>query len=190
MRSRGCGRMLGLKILRRSLFKKLLFAIDQLIDVIWRELKVVAMRNCIRRTRLHAIAAKDAARVVDIVDACVPLAGRYAICGSVFGGLDVNAIRGTRSGAEKTADTFFEAVLVAMQNVNPAITRLKLNRSVGINLGRGFPKHRLQSDAEALHEGRKCCADFSDDRCHMIEFSRDGKAQQPCAVEANAVPAT
>ena len=138
----------------------------------------MAVSDGVGRAGFDAIAAKNAARVVDIVDAREALPGRYAICGGVFGGLDVNAIRGTSSGTEKTADTFFEAVLIAMQNVNAAITRLKLNRSVGINLGRGFAKHCLQRDAEALHEGRKCCPDFSDDRCHMIEFSRDGKAQQ------------
>jgi hypothetical protein len=138
----------------------------------------VAVRDRVGGAGLDAIAAEDAARVVDIVDARVAFAGRYAICCSVFGGLDVNAIRGARSGTQKTAYAFFEAVLVAMQDVNTAITRLKLNRSIRINLGRGFAKHRLQRHAEALHKGRKCCADFSDDRSHMIESSRDRKAQQ------------
>ena len=150
----------------------------------------MAVGDGVGRAGFDAIAAEDAARVVDIVDARVAVPRRYAIGGSVFGRFDVNAVRRARGGTEKTSDAFFKAVLVAMQNVDPAITRLKLNRSVRINLGRGSAKHRLQRDAEALHQGRKCCADFSDDRCHIIEFSRDGKAQQPCAVEANAVPAT
>ena len=145
--------MLALKFLWRSIFQELLFAINQFVYVIGRELKGVSVRDGVGRAGFDAIATEDAARVVDIVDPRIALTGRYAIGGSVFGRFDVNAIGRTSGGTQETAYAFFEAVLVAMQNMNPAIARLKLNRPVRINLGRGFAEHRLQRHAEALYEG-------------------------------------
>lgn len=159
--------MRSLEILARNFFQELFFTIDQLVDVIGRKLKVVSVSYSVSRASLDTVAAKNAARIVDVIDARVALAGGNAICGCVFGRFDVNAVRGARCGTEETSDAFFQPVLVALQNMNTAISRLELNRPIGINFRRRLAEHRLQRDAEALHKRGKRCADFADDRCHM-----------------------
>jgi len=46
-----------------SYFKKLLFAVNERIDVVGRELEAVTVRDGIGRARFHAITAEDASRV-------------------------------------------------------------------------------------------------------------------------------
>lgn len=70
-------RNLGLRVglLRRPGFEELLFAVNQGINVGRRELDIVTVRNCIRRTRFYAIAAKNTARIIDVVNFGISLAG-------------------------------------------------------------------------------------------------------------------
>ena len=63
---------------------------------------------------VNAVAAEDASRVVDVVDAGVAFTGGDAVDLGILGGLDVNTIRGTRGRAQKTADAFLEAVLISL----------------------------------------------------------------------------
>ena len=71
----------------------MLLAIDQRIDVVGSEFESVAMRDRIGRASLDAIPAENAARIIDIVDFRVALAGRNSVCVRVLCSLEVNAIR-------------------------------------------------------------------------------------------------
>jgi len=144
----------------------LFFAVNQRIDVVRCELKIVAVSDCVGRTGLDAIAAKDAAGIVDVIHGCVALAGGNPVRFLVFGRLDINTIRGTRSGTEEAADALFEAVLITLQNVNPSISRLNAGSNDRKIFSRRLLKHRAQSDAETLYQRNKRFADFSNDRCH------------------------
>jgi hypothetical protein len=146
----------------------LLLAVDEGVDVIGGELDVVTVGDGVRGAGVYAIAAKDAAGIVNVVDAGIAFTGRDAIGFSIFGGFDINTIRRARGGAKKTADTFLEAILVALEYVNPAVTRCDAGGCFRISLRRRFAKHCPQGDAEALIERRKCFADFADYRSHRI----------------------
>jgi hypothetical protein len=126
----------------------------------------VAVGDGIGRASVNAVAAEDAAGVVNIIDTGVALSRGDAIGFVVFGGFDVNTIRGARSCAKKTTNAFLEAVFVALEYVNAAIARRYAGGDFRVTLGGGFAKHRAQSDAEALAEGRKCLADFADYGSH------------------------
>ena len=76
------------------------------------QLVLVGHRQRPRRARLDAQAAEDAAQVVDLVDAAVPLAGEYCAVGRVVTALDVDGVRGARPGAQLAADALLEPVRV------------------------------------------------------------------------------
>ena len=116
----------------------MLFAVDHRIDVVGGELEAVAVGDGVGGAGFDAIAAENAARIIDVVDRGVAIAGGDALIGRVLGGFDVNAARGACGGAQKTAYTFFEAIFIAMQHVNAAIARLKMNRLFGIIFGDGL----------------------------------------------------
>jgi hypothetical protein len=149
-----------IRLWRGPRFKELLFAIDQGIDVVGRQLDIVAMRDCVSRARFHAVAAEYTSRIIDIVNPGVALTRRYAIRFRVFSGFNVNTIRRAGSGAEKTANAFFKTILVALQNVNSAIAWLNACRHIRIRFRRSFAKHRPQRHAEPLVEGKESFTDF------------------------------
>lgn len=147
-------------------FEELFFAINHGVDVIGSELEAVAVSDGVGGASLDAIAAKNAAGIVDVVDLGVTVGVGDAIVGGVFGGFDVNAIRGTRGGAQKTGDAFFEAVLVALQHVDSAIARLKMDGLGGIILRGGLLPHGDERHLEALVENDESAEEFFNDRCH------------------------
>ena len=110
-----------------------------------------------------AIAAENAAGVIDVVHLCITLAGGDAFRVSIFCGLDVDAIRGAGGGAQKTTDALFETVFVTLKDVNAAIAGLDACGNVGIAFRRRLAEHGPQGDAETLVEREKCFADFPDD---------------------------
>src|SRR5580704_10795288 len=59
--------------------EQLLFAVDQVAGVVGGQLKTVAVRNGVGGTGFHAIAAEDAAVVIDVVDLGVTLSAAYAM---------------------------------------------------------------------------------------------------------------
>src|ERR1019366_9684849 len=95
------------------------------------------MRDSVAGAGLHAISAEDAAAVIDVIDLGVALRGTNALLGSVLRRLDVNTIRGTSRCAEEAGHTLLQAILVAPQNVNPAVAILKMH-----GLGRVVLRHR------------------------------------------------
>jgi hypothetical protein len=146
--------------------EELFFAIQQRIDVVGSKLNTVPVSDGVRGASFDAIAAKNAARIVDVVDLRVALAGGNAIRVGIFGGFDVDAVRGTGSGAQKTAHALFITMFVALQNVNAAVTRLNAGGNFRKIFGRRGAEHRPQRDAEALEECYECFADFLDQRGH------------------------
>ena len=148
-------------------FKELFFAIDHGIDVVGGELESMTMRDRVSGAGFDAISAKNATRIIDIVDGGVAFGGGDAICFGIFGGLDIDAARGTGCGAKKAGDALLEAILIALQHVDATITRLKMHRLVGIIFGGRLSPKIAKGDAEALGQSRDRAADFFDD-CHIV----------------------
>jgi hypothetical protein len=151
-------------------FEKLFFAIDHGIDVVGGELESMTMSNRVGGAGLDAVSAKNAARIIDVVDGGVAFGGGDAIGFCVFGGFDIDAARWTGGRAKKAGNALLESVLIALQDVDAAITRLKMHRLVGIIFGGRLSPKIAKGDAEALGQRRDRVADFSDD-CHILRFT-------------------
>ncbi len=108
-------------------FEQLFFAVDQRIYVVRGKLKTVAMGNGIGRTCFHAIAAKNAPAVIDVVDAGVALTRGNSLTVGIFRRFDVDAIRRASRRAQETPDALFQPALIAMQNMHAAIARLEIH---------------------------------------------------------------
>src|SRR5208283_2317756 len=72
--------------------QQLLFAVNQAAGVVGGQLKPVAVRNRVGGAGFHAIAAEDAAVVIDVVNLGVTLGAADPLLGGVLGRLDVNAV--------------------------------------------------------------------------------------------------
>ena len=137
----------------------LFLAVDQVAGVKARDLEAVPVGDRIRGTSLDAVSAEDASIVVDVINLGVSLRPAYSMLGRILGRLDVNAVRGTRRGAEKASDTFFQSVLIALQDVHAAKTLLELgtpkrSRSIGIVLHLRGLEHLHERNAHTLGDGR------------------------------------
>ena len=141
----------------------MLFAVNQGVDVGRCEFDVVTVRDCISRTSLDAIAAKNASRIINVIDLGIAIACRNAIRVSVFRRFNVNTICWAGGGAEEATHAFFKAIFIALQHVDSAITWLNTRRDVWIRLRRRLTEHRAQSHAEPLIQGYKCFTDFLHD---------------------------
>src|SRR5260370_147650 len=73
--------------------KQLLFAVKQIRGAESCQLKSMAVRERIGRASFHAISAKDAAIVVNVINLRVSLSTAHPVLGRVFRGLDINAVR-------------------------------------------------------------------------------------------------
>ena len=148
-------------------FEELFFAIDHGIDVVGGELESMTVRDRVGGAGFDAVSAKNAARIIDIVDGGVAFGGGDAICFGIFGGLDINAARGAGCGTKKARYALLESILIALQHVDAAIARLKMHGLVGIIFGGRLSPKIAKGDAEALRQSRDRVADFSDD-CHIL----------------------
>src|SRR6185437_6711002 len=118
------------------------------------------VRDCIGWAGLYAVAAEDAAVVVDVVDLGVTLGGADALLLGVLSGLDVDAVRGAGRGAEETGDALLQAVFIALKLMLAAEALLKdgaTHRSLAVrvilNLGR--LKALTERDAHSLRDGSR-----------------------------------
>src|SRR5579859_5795974 len=112
--------------MRRSRRQHLLFSVNQIAGIEGSQLKSMAMRNRISRASLHAVPAKDASIVVDVIDTGVALGARNSVFRGVFRGFDVDAIRRTSSSAQKAGHTLLQPVFIALQHVHATETFLEL----------------------------------------------------------------
>jgi len=149
------------------LFQKLLLTINEGIDVVGGELKAVAVRYGISRARFHAITAENAARIIDVVHARIALARGDSVCINVLRGFDVNAIRGASRRAEEATNALFQSAFIPVENVNPAVARLKMHRFIRVVLRDRLAKHISKGHAEAFYQRSKRLTHFSYDRWHM-----------------------
>jgi hypothetical protein len=152
----------------RLFFQKLLFPVNKRVDVIRRELEVMTVGDGIGWASFHAIAAENAARIIDVVHAGVALARGDAVRVDILGGFDIDAIGRASGRAEKAANALLQAILVAVENVNPAVARLKMYRLVRIVFRDGLAKHGAEGYAEPFYQCAKRFADFPDNRCHGL----------------------
>src|SRR4029077_14466860 len=75
--------------------------------------------------------------------------------------------------------TFFQAIFVAMQNVNSAITRLKVYRLFGITFRHGFAEHGPERNAKSLEHGPESLEDFTNRGCHAMSLANEERAGKP-----------
>ena len=118
------------------------------------EFKAMVMGDGIRGACLDAIAAEDAAVIVNVVDLGVALGAGDAHRFRVLGGLDVDTVRRTGGGTQEAGYTLLQTVFVALQLVFAAKTLLEFGSAhgtfaVGIVLDFGRLEHLLEGDAHS-----------------------------------------
>jgi hypothetical protein len=134
--------------MRRERLEEALFAVELGLARVGGQLVLAGHAQRLSRAGLHAEAAEDAAQHVDLVDFRVPVAFRHLVTGRVLARDDADAVRGTRSGAQRAADTLLQAILMPAQNVPsppPGIRNVMLFR---ILLCHPLPGQRLLGRGE------------------------------------------
>ena len=122
------------------------------------EFETVSVRDRVRWAGLDAIAAEDAAVVVDVVNLGIALGAGDTLFGGVLVRFDVDAVRRAGCGAEKAGDALFQSIFVALENVRAAEPLLKHGASrragtVRIILHLGRLKHLPESNAHSFADG-------------------------------------
>jgi hypothetical protein len=161
-------RKAGGEILGRGggFFEEFFLAIYHRVDVGRGQLEAMAMVNGVGRAGFDTVAAKNAARIVDVVDTGVAFAGGYAVGIGIFRGFDVNTARGARGRAQEAANAFFQSSFVTVENMDAAVSRLEMDGFFGIIFGDGFPQHVAEGHAEAFYKRDEGFASFSDEGRH------------------------
>jgi len=162
------------------------FAIDQVAGVEGGKFKAVAVGNGVRGAGLDAVSAEDAAVVVDVVDLGVALGAADAVLFSVFGGLNVNTVRGAGGGAQETGNAFFQAIFIALQLMQSAEALLE-NRAlirqllVGIVFNNSRGKHLPQGHGHPLCDASQVAKDTKDRHAdkYNSETTKDTKEWSP-----------
>ena len=136
----------------------MLLAVDQIAGVECGQLKTVTVRNGIGGAGFDAIATKDAAVVIDVVNLGVPFCSADAVLGCVIGCLDIDAVRWAVGGAQKAGDAFLQAIFVALKHVSAAEAGFNPGAAertftVGIILDGGGLEHLHKGDAHAFGDG-------------------------------------
>ena len=121
------------------------------------EFKSVAVCDRVRGACLHAVSAKNAPVVIDVVNPGEALGATDTVLRGIFGCFDVNAVGGAIRRAQKAGDTLFQAVLVALQNVGPSVAGFNPGTAqrvftVGIILDNRRLEHLGKRDAHSLSD--------------------------------------
>ena len=132
--------------------EQLLLAVHQGVDIVGSQFKAVPVSDGVGGASFDAIAAEDAARIVYVVHLGVAFSGGNAFGIGILRGLNIDAIRGTGRSAQKAANTLFQPILVALQNMNAAISRLEVDRIVRIVFRHRLAEHILERNRKALHQ--------------------------------------
>src|SRR6266849_3221464 len=136
------------------------------------------MRDRVRRARLHAVPAENAARIIDVIHAGIALARRNPLGVGVLRGFDIDTIRGAGRRAQEAAHALLQTTLVAMRHVNAAITRLKIHRLVRIVLRHRLPEDVSEGDTESLRERAERLGNFTEDVRHVSSLTNQAGARQ------------
>ena len=120
----------------------------------------MTVRDCIGWAGLYAVAAEDAAVVVDVVDLRVTLRGADALFLGVLGGLYVDAVRRAGRSAEEAGYALLQAVFIALELVLATESLLEDRAAEGalavrIVLDLGRLKALAQRDAHSLRDGSR-----------------------------------
>ena len=112
------------------------------------------VRDGVRGTGLHAVSAKNAAVIVDVVDLGVAFRPGNPVLCRIFRSFYVNTIGGARGRAQKTCHAFLQAVFVALEYVHATVPFLELSpfqraRAVWIVLDDRGLEHLAKGDAHA-----------------------------------------
>jgi hypothetical protein len=166
--------------LRKSdvFFEHLLFAVNERVDIVRGEFETMTVRDCVCRARFHTVSTKNAPGIIDVVHRGVALAGRNPVGIGIFCGFNIDAIRRTRGGAKKASYAFLQSVFIAMQHMNSAIARLKVDGLFGIALGSRFPEHGPESYAKPIEHRPEGVENFTNRGCHGHEFIKRCKVEQ------------
>jgi hypothetical protein len=131
-------------------FEKLLFPVNHGVYIVGCQFDAVAVGNSVGGASFNTVPAENAARIVNIINACVTLTRRDSLGFCIFRSLDVNAICGTRSGTQKATNALFKAVLISLKYVDPPIARLHRGGDIRKALRRRLSEHGTQRNAEAF----------------------------------------
>ena len=151
--------------------EQVFLAIDHVGDVVGGEFEAVTVGDGVGGASLDAVAAEDAAGVVNVVNLGVAFAGADAGFGGVVGGLDVDALHRAGGGTEEAGDALFQSVFVAVQDVDAAVAVFEAHRLVGVVFGDGGAEERAQGDGETLCEGEDGFGGFFEYGWHRIARS-------------------
>ncbi len=135
---------------RQQRREQLLLGEDQVCPVVVGELVLVGHRQRAGRAGLDAQAAQDAAQVVDLVDAAVPLPGGEPLVVGVVRALDVDGVGRAGPGAQLAADALLQAVGLPVEQVPAVEPRRGGLLVLGVLLGVDLLEHRPEGDAEPL----------------------------------------
>src|SRR5579859_4606427 len=157
------------------------FAIDQIAGVERGQLEAVAVCNGVSGAGLNAIAAENAAVVVDVIDLGVALGAADALFFGIVGRFNVNAVGRARGRTQETGHAFFQTVLIALQLVQSAETLLK-NRAligqffIGIVFHNRLGKHLLQGHGHSFGDAGEVTKDRHGDK-YNAETTKDTKGR-------------
>src|ERR1017187_1044457 len=116
---------------RRSASQQLFLAVNQAAGIECGQLESVSVGDGVSGAGFHAVAAEDAAIVIDVVNLGVALGAADAAGLGVLRRFDVNAVRGARGRTQEARHALFQPVLVALQYVHAAEALLEHGAAIG-----------------------------------------------------------
>ena len=125
-----------------------MLGVDEVGAVVVGQLVLVGHRERPGRAGLDAQAAEDAAQVVDLVDAAVPLPRAEPLVLGVGLALDVDGVGRAGPGAQLAADALLEAVGPAVELVPAVEPRCRRHLLEGVLLGDHLLEHGPEGDPE------------------------------------------
>ena len=150
----------------------MLFTVNQRIDVVRGQFKTMAVRDRVRGTSFDAIATENATRIIDVINSGVALTCGDPVRVRIFGSFDVNAIRRTGGRAQEATHALLKPVLIAMQHMDSAIARLKMNWFVRVILRNRLPENGPEGHTEAFHQRFERLTDFTKYGWHKLKSNK------------------
>ena len=154
-------------------------AVDQIAGIEGGQFKTVTVGNGVGGAGLDAIAAKNAAVVIYVVNPGVALGAAHPVVGGVVSRLDIDAVGGAVSRAEKTGDAFFQSVFVALKHMGATETGFNpgaAERTFAVRIifdGRRL-EHLHKGDAHAFGD----CGDVFENRHVQLVYRKDEETRR------------